>query len=161
MVYIGVVSKAQQDTITLMKTAVLVKEVHGEDNVTLIKLGKDAIVAALVKINSESGKRIVHDFPSTWVQSANRSDITASMLFPYCENPALSLQYPVVKYNALNIPADTPEISDIDRQQLFDCLNCFYCFDGNRPAAVGSLRDVWQNVVDNQATHRHIYWPSV
>ena len=161
MAYIGTVSKEQEDMITLLKSAVLVEEVHGEDNVTLIKLGKDAIVAALVKINSESGKRIVHDFPSTWVQSANRSDITARMLFPYCENPALSLMYPGVTYNAIDIPDDTAEISDVDRQQLLDVLCCFYNFDGNRPKAAGDLRDVWDKVVRNQAAHRHIYWPSV
>ena len=57
MAYIGTVSKEQEDMITLLKSAVLVTEFHGEDEATLIKLGKPAIIAALSKINLESGKR--------------------------------------------------------------------------------------------------------
>ena len=57
MAYIGTVSKEQEDTITLLKTAVLVTEVLGEDNATLIKLGKEAMIAALNKINSSMAKR--------------------------------------------------------------------------------------------------------
>ena len=85
------------------------------------------IIAALVKLSSASSKKILKDFPCTRVQTANCAAIANKQIFPYCENPALCLQYPGVKYNALNILADTPEISDVDRKQLFDCLNCFYC----------------------------------
>ena len=38
MAYIGTVSKVQEDNITLLKTAVLVKEVFGKDRVTLVPL---------------------------------------------------------------------------------------------------------------------------
>ena len=155
------VSKVQEDNITFLKTAVLVKEVYGKDKVTLEPLTKGAIIVAPDKLNSASSKKILGAFPCTRVQTANCAEIADRQLFPYCENPALSLQDPGVKYNALSIPADTPESNDIDRQQLFDCLNCSYLFDANKPASAGALRNVWQDIVNNQAAHRHVHLVSV
>ena len=68
----------------------------------------------------------------------------------YCESPALSISTPGVVYKAIEVPENTPVISNVDIQNLLDVLCCFYDFSNNKPESNNELRVAWDKAKDKQ-----------
>ena len=92
------------------------------------------------------------------MKSAGKQEIKNRMLQSYCENAALSLSTFGVAFKALEVPKDTPVISDDDRANLLDVLCCFYDFTLNKPSGTGDLRDAWDTVRRKQDTMSGVWW---
>ena len=121
----------------------LLLEAYDKKTNAKIPLGKQAIINAIIKLNERAEKRILETLPHIRVQTASRQEINEKGLYAYCEDPALSLSEPGLVLQALQVPEDTPSISDEDRQHLLDVLCCFYDFSNNKPSNTGALRDAW------------------
>ncbi len=161
-VVIGNTTTQQEHTITLLKSAQLLLEaVDWDADGRHVTLGKEAIIAAIEILNKKAeGRILATNLPRTLVTSADRDDINLRGLYPYCENPALSLSEPGLVYKALHVPDGTPVIKDDDRQELLDMLTCFYDFSQCRPANSGELMQAWRRAHDVQSEMRRIYWPA-
>jgi len=162
-VLIGVATSEQEHTITLLKSAQLLTEVeiHCPDHQTkkTVKISKESLVKAIDRLNDQCEKRILKSLDSTNIKSASTKEILDRGIFPYCEDPALSLAFPGSVYKALSVPADTAVLSDDDRAGLLDVLCCFYDFTQNKPASNGDLRTAWYKAVKTQQDLGQFYWP--
>ena len=120
-------------------------------------LGMPAIIAAISRLNEKSSLRILADLPSITGPTAKLAEIISKGLMPFCEHAALYLSAPGLVYKALEVPPDTPVLSDVDRQAILDALCCFYDFSKVKPSNKGGLMDAWNKAVDSQPEWRRIY----
>ena len=79
-VVIGDVSPQQEHTITLLKSAQLLLKATDKDNRT-IKLGKQAILNAINRLNDKAEQRILQPLRSITVQTASSKEIADEGLF--------------------------------------------------------------------------------
>ena len=72
----------------------------------------------------------------------------------------MSLNTPGCVYKALEIPTDTPVISDVARQNLLDVLCCFYDFSRNEPKNNNELRDpgIMRTTNETKAQMEGMWW---
>ena len=114
-----------------------------------IKLGKRAIIDAIIKLNERAEERILQTLPHILVRTASRQEINEKGLYAYCEVPALSLSEPGLVFKALQVLEGTPSISEEDRQHLLDMLCCFYDFIKNKPSKHGRAHECVEQGADN------------
>ena len=121
-------------------------------------MGKPALVRAITRLNNASEQTILAKLPHIRLQSAGKQEIKDKQLQSYCEDPALSLSTPGVVFKALEVPKDTPVISDADRANLLDVLCCSYDFTKNQPKGTGDLKDAWDAAKMKQGATSGVWW---
>ena len=155
---LGGVTDEQEHTITLLKSARLVKEFKDEGSNPFL-VGKAGIIAAIDKLNHMvEGRLLSSTLPARAVKTATHAEIVEKGVYPYCEDKGLSLRNPGVTINMMYMAPDTPVIDPDVRRQLLDMLVCFYDFSQNKPAKKGALYRAWENAMAAQDMNRPIFF---
>ena len=157
VVYLGKATADEEHTITILKSAQVMKLVDGDGQAINID---DAIVAAIEKLNEEADKKLIELECCRRLQAGSAKDLVEKYGWqPYCENQSKSIGAANISYNALKTGKTTPMIADAFRQRVLNALVCFYDFTAMEKPETPSLRRAWRQAIQMQEENRQIYFP--
>ena len=123
-----------------------------------MELTLDNMIDAIVWCSETSSQVICRKINTVKRQSATTQEIEAKNAYPYCENPAFSLNVGGKMYKPVVGPTGTETISAANRADLLGTLCCFYALDpANRPKSK-AMKAVFDRVIEKQDEYRKIYF---
>ena len=127
IVLLGVCNKVQEEVITLLKTAELLKECEWQ-------VENDAMLDAIRKLNEECENKLINLAECRNIRACNGEDIKKRCgWLPYCEDPRLSINNPGMLYKALYVPPETDTLDDAKRDKVLASLVCWYDLSTCKP----------------------------
>ena len=155
---IGATSPSQEHTITLLKTAKLLETVQRADG-SIQQLGKPALVAAIKQLNEEAyGRVLASGLELHNKRVAGKKELREKGIYPYCEDPALSLGNPGATCKAMHLPPSTPVMDPGYLQEVLDVLVCFYDFSQCKVGGGKDVRKAYWDAISTQNSKRDGYF---